>query len=120
MMLFKILMTNAHAGHFEHSLGAALGVLDFKKLEVMNKELERDFEAALDKWPPLGGLGGFLMKGGKYVQAFGTKKEDKHGHWKCLKSLRTLNHGKIKVVKELGELIINLLVEHYSGLIMDN
>jgi len=120
MKLYKILMSAGHAGHFEHSLGAALGVLDEAKLEVMNKALEKDFEAALNQWPPLGGLGGFLLKGGKYIDAFGTKKEDKHGLWKCLNTLRRLNHGKIIVVKELGELVINLLVEHYSGLILND
>jgi len=120
MMLFKILMTNAHAGHFEHSLGAALGVLDEEKLKIMNLELEKDFEAALYKWPPLGGLGGFIIKGGKYTEALGTKKDDRHGLWKCLSSLRKLNNGKIKIVKELGELVINLLVEYYSGLIVND
>ncbi|NVM43348.1 MAG: hypothetical protein HWN79_00390 [Candidatus Lokiarchaeota archaeon] len=117
--LIQILLSNAHAGHFEHSLGAALGVLDEKKLNVMNNELERDFEAALNKWPPLGGLGGFLLAGRVYTEALGTRDNDKFGLWKCMKTLRRLDHGRVMVFKELGELIINLLVEHYSEMILN-
>jgi hypothetical protein len=116
--LLQILLSIAHAGHFEHSLGAALGVLDKVKLELMNKELERDFEAALNKWPPLGGLGGYLLAGGEYTKALGTKDNDKFGLWKCLKRLRRLDNGKVKVFKALGELLITLLVEYYSNIIM--
>ncbi|MFW9950491.1 MAG: hypothetical protein ACFFKA_10255 [Candidatus Thorarchaeota archaeon] len=116
--LIQILLSIAHAGHFEHSLGAALGVLDEEKLNIMNNELERDFEAALKKWPPLGGLGGFLLSGGKYTEALGTQDNDKFGLWKCLKRLRRLNNGKVRVFKELGELMIDLLVEYYSELIL--
>lgn len=119
-IFIKILMSIGHASHFEHSLGAALGVLDEEKLIVMNKLLERDFDAALNKWPPIGGLGGFLIRGGKYLKAFGTKEEDKHGLWKCLKGLRRLDEGRIKVVKELGDLIIKLLVEYYSNMILND
>ena len=112
-------MTSAgHAGHFEHSVAAALGILDEEKLKIMNEELEKDFEAAIQKWPPIGGLGGFLMAGGKYVEAIGTKDNDKHGLWNCLKTLRKLDGGKVKPIKELGELAINLLVEYYSEMIL--
>jgi len=115
--LIKILTGGGHAGHMEHSAAAALGILDEEKLQIMNNELEKDFEGALQKWPPLGGLGGFLMAGGKYVEAIGTKKNDNHGLWNCLKTLRKLDGGKVKPIKELGELVINLLVEYYSEMI---
>ena len=119
-ILIKVLLSTAHAGHFEHSLGAALGVLDEEKLKIMNEELERDFESALNKWPPIGGLGGFLIAGGEYTEALGTNDNDKFGLWNCLKRLRTLDNGKVRIFKELGELIINLLVEYYSEIIMSN
>ncbi|MHA1489292.1 MAG: hypothetical protein ACTSRI_06525 [Promethearchaeota archaeon] len=115
--LIKILTGVGHAGHFEHSTAAAIGVLDEEKLRIMNEELEKDFEKALEKWPPIGGLGGFLMRGGKYVEALGTKENDPHGLWKCLKTLRKLDNGKIVVIKELGKLVIDLLVEYYSDMI---
>ena len=117
--LIQILLSAAHAGHFEHSLGAALGVLDEEKLNIMNEELERDFNAALNKWPSIGGLGGFLLAGGEYTEALGTKDNDKFGLWNCLKRLRRLDNGKVRVIKELGELIINLLVEYYSEIILN-
>ncbi|MFX0048737.1 MAG: hypothetical protein ACFE8G_11295, partial [Candidatus Hermodarchaeota archaeon] len=117
--LVQILLSIAHAGHFEHSLGAALGILDEEKLNIMNQELESDFEAALKKWPPLGGLGGFLLTGGVYREALGSKENDKFGLWKCLKRLRRLDKGKVRVFKELGELMINLLVEYYSKMIIN-
>ncbi|MFX1445233.1 MAG: hypothetical protein ACFFHV_17605 [Promethearchaeota archaeon] len=117
--LIKILTSAGHAGHFEHSVAAALGILDEEKLKIMNEDLERDFEAALQKWPPIGGLGGFLMAGGKYVEAIGTKDNDEHGLWNCFKTLRKLDGGKIKPVKELGVLVINLLVEYYSEIILN-
>ena len=117
--LLKILTSAGHAGHFEHSVAAALGILDEEKLKIMNMELEKDFEVALQKWPPIGGLGGFLMAGGKYVKAIGTKETDKEGLWNCLKTLRKLDGGKIKPIKELGELVINLLVEYYSEMILN-
>jgi creatinine amidohydrolase/Fe(II)-dependent formamide hydrolase-like protein len=117
-ILIKILTGAGHACHFEHSAGAALGVLDEKKLKIMNEELEKDFEKALEKWPPLAGLGGFLLAGGKYVEAIGTKETDKHGLWNCLKTVRTLDGGKIKPIKELGELVINLLSDYYAQLLL--
>jgi creatinine amidohydrolase/Fe(II)-dependent formamide hydrolase-like protein len=116
--LIKILTGAGHACHFEHSAAAAIGVLDEEKLKIMNKELEKDFEKALEKWPPVAGLGGFLLAGGKYVEEIGTKETDTHGLWNCLKTVRTLDKGKIKVVKELGELIIDLLSDYYSQMIL--
>ncbi|MBD3254043.1 MAG: hypothetical protein GF383_03080 [Candidatus Lokiarchaeota archaeon] len=116
-ILIKILTGSGHAGHMEHSAAAALGILDEEKLKLMNAELEKDFEGALKKWPPLGGLGGYLLAGGKYVKKIGTKERDEHGLWNCLKSLRRLDGGKVKPVKELGELIIDLLVDYYAEII---
>jgi len=117
--LIKILTGAGHASHMEHSAAAALGILDEEKLKIMNAELEKDFEAALQKWPPIGGLGGFLMAGGKYIEAIGAKDNDEHGLWNCLKTLRKLDGGKIKPIKELGELVINLLVEYYSEMLLN-
>jgi creatinine amidohydrolase/Fe(II)-dependent formamide hydrolase-like protein len=114
-IFLKIVINQSHASHFEHSLGAAMGVIDWKKLEVMNNELENDFEVALQKWPPLGGLGGYLIYGGKYIETLGTKD-----HWDCFKTLRKLDNGKVVVVKEIGEIIINQLVEYYSTMLRNS
>jgi creatinine amidohydrolase/Fe(II)-dependent formamide hydrolase-like protein len=117
-LLSAILLSAGHAGHAEHSMCAAIDIVDFKKLDEMNKELSEDFEGTLAKYPPVGGLGGYLLSGGKYTEAFGTPKNDKHGLWKCLESLRTLNNGKIVVVRELGELLLDLVSTFFAEVIL--
>jgi hypothetical protein len=107
----KVLLSAGHACHTEHSLGAAMGVCDMKKVEVMNSLLEKNFEQALKKWPPIGGLGGYLLAGGKYTDALGTQDNDKYGLWNCLNGLKNLNHGKLIVIPELGALIQRLSLE---------
>ena len=115
----KIINGASHASHFEHSAAAALGVLDEEKLKIMNQELERDFEAAIKKWPPIGGLGGYITAGGKY-EILGTKDNDEHGLWNGLKILRKLDGGKIKPIKELGKLLIEEVAEFYANLLISD
>jgi hypothetical protein len=117
-MIASIVLSAGHAGHMEHSIAAALGVLDESKLKLMNTELENNFEGAIKKYPTLGGLGGFLTAGERYTEIFGTEKKDKHNLWKCYRALRELDNGKIKPIKELGEIIINAMVDYYSELLL--
>jgi len=107
----QILTTIAHAEHFEHSIAAAIGVLDWDKLAIMNAELEANFDEAIQKWPVIGGLGGYLLRGGAFADAVGTPEENKRGHWNCLRGLRELDRGKVVVRKELGEMFIDLAVD---------
>jgi creatinine amidohydrolase/Fe(II)-dependent formamide hydrolase-like protein len=116
--IVKILLTAGHASHMEHSLAASIGILDEEKLLEMNKLLTKNFEEALSKWPPLGGLGGYLLAGGKYTEALGTEKDDKFGLWNCLKGLKDLDQGRIKPIKELGDLIINTTVDYFSEILL--
>jgi len=118
--LVRILLSAGHASHMEHSIAAAIGVLDEKKLEEMNALLSEDFEKALAKWPPIGGLGGYLLAGGKYAEALGTEKNDKFGLWNCLKGLKEIDEGKLKPIKELGEMIINTTVDYFSEILLEN
>lgn len=118
--LVQILLGAGHAGHMEHSLAYALEVMDKKKLEIMNKQLENDFEKALLKYPPVGGLGGYLLVGGKYEDALGSRKNDKYGLWKCLKTLRKLDNGKVKPYKELGKMIIDMIIDIYTQILLQN
>ncbi|MBD3194984.1 MAG: hypothetical protein GF317_08020 [Candidatus Lokiarchaeota archaeon] len=111
----KILLGTGHASHMEHSMAAAVGVLDNEKLIQMNNQLEQDFEGTLERFPPVGGLGGYLLKGGIYEDALGSKKDDKYGLWNCLESLRALDNGKVHPVKELGELVLEMIIELYSN-----
>lgn len=117
--LVKILLTAGHASHMEHSLAASIGILDEKKLREMNDLLSTDFEKALARWPPIGGLGGYLLAGGKYSEVFGTEKDDKFGLWNCLKGLKELDQGRLKPIKELGDLIINTTVDYFSDILLN-
>ena len=116
--LVKILLSAGHASHMEHSLGASIGILDEKKLKEMNELLTSNFENALSKWPPIGGLGGYLLAGGKYTEALGTEKDDKFGLWNCLKGLKDLDDGRLKPIKELGDMIINTTVDYFSEILL--
>ena len=89
-----------HAYILEHSVAAALGVLDWAKLEQLNRDAEKDPREVLRKHPALAGLGGY--------QLFGDAK--KYG---CLKEVGLefvlndfLERRKIVVSKELGEVLI--------------
>ncbi len=113
----KVLLSAGHASHTEYSLSAAMGVCDMKKVEIMNKLLETNFEEALKKWPPIGGLGGYLLAGGKYTEALGTENNDKYGLWNCLNGLRTLDEGRLIVEPELGHLILKISLETKAEII---
>lgn len=113
--LFK---TAGHASHVEHSLAAAMGVLDNAKLNEMNELIGSDFGKALKLWPPLGGLGGFLTVGGKYIEALGSTKKDKFELWKCLNALKA--KGKIEIKKELAEKVIQITIDRLTKLILDD
>jgi creatinine amidohydrolase/Fe(II)-dependent formamide hydrolase-like protein len=116
--LVKILLSAGHASHMEHSIAASIGILDEKKLKEMNELLTNDFEEALSKWPPIGGLGGYLLAGGKYTEALGTEKDDKFGLWNCLKGLKDLDEGRLKPIKELGDMIISTTVDYFSEILL--
>ncbi|TXT63840.1 MAG: hypothetical protein BAJALOKI1v1_660021 [Promethearchaeota archaeon] len=116
----QILLGAGHAGHMEHSMAYALDLMDEEKLEKMNAQLEKDFEATLKEFPPLGGLGGYLLAGSKYEEALGTKKNDKYNLWKCLKTLKRLDAGKVKPYKELGKMVIDMIIDLYSKILLEN
>jgi len=113
----QIITTSGHADHLEHSIGAALGILDWDKLAVMNEALENDFDGALQRWPVIGGLAGFLQKGGEFTDAMGTAEDDRHGLWNSFRGLRELDHGKIVVRKEVGEMILNISADYIAEII---
>lgn len=117
-LLGFILQTAGHASHMEHSMCAALNLVDYEKLDEMNKELGVNLEKSLQKWPPVGGLGGYLLYGKQYLDSFGTPEEDRHGLWKCLEGLKSLNQNKIVVVPELGELVLELAAQYYAEIIL--
>ncbi|MFO7795212.1 MAG: hypothetical protein R6W84_03605, partial [Promethearchaeia archaeon] len=72
------------------------------------------------KFPPVGGLGGYLLAGGKYEKALGSKRNDKFGLWNCLKTLRKLDKGRIKPYKELGKMVIEMIIDAYAEILLEN
>jgi len=54
-----------HAYIMEHSIAAHLGCLDRDKLGELNRLAAKDPEAALRRWPPIAGLGGYVKYGGE-------------------------------------------------------
>jgi creatinine amidohydrolase/Fe(II)-dependent formamide hydrolase-like protein len=97
----KILLgAGEHAYILEHSVAAALGVLDWGKLEQLNREAAQDPEALLKRHPALAGLGGY--------QLFGDPK--RYGGLKEVGLEFVLNdflkRKKMVVSAELGELLV--------------
>lgn len=58
-----------HADTIEHSIATLYGGVDHGKLYAMNQYiLERGTDAALKRWPVIGGLGGYLKFGGDFFE----------------------------------------------------
>jgi len=70
-----------HADTLEHSVAAYLGLVDAGKLATMNDLVRRDPKKALRRWPPIGGLGGYIMFGG---EEFSELRKPEYGLTKCL------------------------------------
>lgn len=70
-----------HADTLEHSVAAYLGLVDAGKLARMNALIRKDPKEALRRWPPIGGLGGYLIFGGK---KFAELRRPEYGLTECL------------------------------------
>lgn len=114
---FQLLASAGHASHMEHTLAAAMGACDRAKLARQNQALAEDFEDALARWPPLGGLGGYLLAGGKYTAALGTRAHDKYGLWHCLDGLRMLHGGQVHVDEALGKALLAAVVDELCAIV---
>jgi hypothetical protein len=55
-------------------------------------------------------LSGFILKGAKFTDAMGTPDNNKFGFWNAYRGLWEIDHGRIVVRKELGEMILDLAV----------
>ena len=89
-----------HAYILEHSAAAALGFLDWGKLEMINKEASQSPEAVLKKWPALAGLGGYILYGGPKI----SEPLKAAGLEFVLNDF--LKRRKLVVSKELGEALL--------------
>ena len=89
-----------HAYILEHSAAAALDILDWEKLSMINQEAAQDPESVLKKWPALAGLGGYIL--------FGDKSRYQPLRDAGLEFVLNdfLKRKKIVVSKELGALLL--------------
>jgi creatinine amidohydrolase/Fe(II)-dependent formamide hydrolase-like protein len=94
-----------HADTTEHSIAAVLGLVDYQKLEIMNDLIQKDIKTAVRKWPAIGGLGGYLEFGG---EEFDPLRDPKIGLTACYTKFK--EDGKIIIYKELGQFIIDSIV----------
>jgi creatinine amidohydrolase/Fe(II)-dependent formamide hydrolase-like protein len=105
---FVIPFAGLEAGHAdtpEHSVATHLGLLDREKLVVVNTVIENDPEEALRRWPPIGGLGGYLAFGG---EEYDELRKPEYGLVACLEGF--LKDRRISANVELGRTLFEKML----------
>jgi creatinine amidohydrolase/Fe(II)-dependent formamide hydrolase-like protein len=87
-----------HADIAEHSIADYLGLLDRKKLDVINELASKDPEAALKKWPTIAGLGGYRLFGGERYEPLRKSRSDP-----TAAAIRFISERKMIVDVNLGK-----------------
>ncbi|MHA2246230.1 MAG: hypothetical protein ACXADY_14795 [Candidatus Hodarchaeales archaeon] len=96
--------TGGHADTIEHSNATVYGGVDYGKFYNMNNFIFKSgTDAALKKWPVLGGLGGYLKFGGERFEPL-----RKVGLERCLKQFE--EDGQILLFPELGKKFMEHLI----------
>ncbi|MBD3228294.1 MAG: hypothetical protein GF329_08895 [Candidatus Lokiarchaeota archaeon] len=95
-----------HADTTEHSIASALVLVDYDKLKVMNDLIAKDINAALKRWPEIGGLGGYLEYGGS---EFEPLRDPKYGLVACYEKFK--KDKKIFIHRGLGQFILQGLID---------
>ncbi|MFX0183178.1 MAG: creatininase family protein [Candidatus Hodarchaeota archaeon] len=96
--------TGGHADTIEHSIATLYGGIDYGKFHQMNKFIKNDIEAALKRWPVLGGLGGYIKFGGERYEAL-----RKVGLERCL--IQFEEDGQIFLFPELAQIVVEHLLK---------
>ncbi len=97
-----------HACSFEHSIGHALGFVSEREVSDLNDELAKDFYGTLQKYPVLGGLGGYLEFGGEEFQIMRESKPNLRACYEKFKS-----DEKIILYPELARAAIEFTIESF-------
>ena len=97
-----------HAYIIEHALGAYLGCLDSDKLNAMNEIAAKNPIEALQNWPSIAGLGGYLECGDSRYEPLREMPALLH----CLEDFK--QRRQIPADPALGEEILNLCVDYYT------
>ncbi len=50
--------------------------------------------------------------GKTFTDIMGTPENDKYGLWNAFRGLKEIDHGKIVVKKEVGEMLISMVVDY--------
>ncbi|MFX0124322.1 MAG: hypothetical protein ACFFAE_11840 [Candidatus Hodarchaeota archaeon] len=102
--------TRGHADTIEHSLATLYGGIDYGKFYQMNNFIKGGTEAALKKWPVLGGLGGYIKFGGERYDPL-----RKVGLERCLRQFE--EDGQIFLFPELAQIIMEHLIKRICKII---
>lgn len=87
-----------HADKGEHSVAAYLGILDEKKLKMINDLAAEKPQKALEKWKPIAGLGWYVLYGGIRYEPL------RNPDFGLIQTAhRFLNEKKIVVDNDLGQ-----------------
>lgn len=101
----------SHADTTEHSIAANLGLVDLKKLEIMNELISKDMNAALKRWPEIGGLGGYLEFGDERFDPLRVPKIGLVAGYEKFKKDK-----KIFIHQELGKLILDSFINGVASI----
>ena len=103
--------TGGHADTIEHSIATLYGGIDYGKFYKMNKFITKNgTEAALRKWPVLGGLGGYLKFGGERYNPLRQV-----GLERCLSQFEEDN--QIFLFPELAQIVMEHLMKRICSMI---
>ena len=116
-VFFVIPFEGIQAGHAdtpEHSVAAYLGLVDAERLAELNEVAEADPLEALRRWPPIGGLGGYIWIGGDRYDEL-RKKE--YGLVDCLEGF--LQDRCISADISLGRRLFDQMLENLAAAISE-
>lgn len=96
--------TGGHADTIEHSIATLYSGIDYGKFYQMNNFIKSGTDAALKKWPVLGGLGGYLKFGGDRYEPL-----RKVGLERCLRQFE--EDEQIFLFPELAQIVMEHLIK---------
>ncbi|MBD3186364.1 hypothetical protein GF325_06005 [Candidatus Bathyarchaeota archaeon] len=100
-----------HADTMEHSIATLYGGVDMGKYAMMNRFMRNHgVDAALKKWPVIGGLGGYLKFGGDRYEPL-----RKVGLGSCLKKLE--EDGQLFIFKDFAKEVMEISIGNICRMI---
>ena len=101
-----------HADTMEHSIATLYGGVDYGALYNLNLFIkQKGIDAALKKWPVIGGLGGYLKFGGERYDAL----RNVSGLMECLKKFE--EDGQIFLFSEFARIVMDISLKITASLV---